>query len=288
MTRDPFSRRAVPKSATGDRIFFEQVGTFGLSSYAEFSNAPRKVPPGAALRANVAKNIHEQPFRETQPSRQGGWVPARRDKRPRHVGAIVRATSARPDLARRGDTDYNRWLGPPWSGKEDSMATNHDEILSDWKKNAAAHDDANFTYLHSLKVADDPRQTDATAAALHAQAFQIIDCTRCANCCKTLNILLDADDVDRIAGHVGMTPEAFTAKYLQAVEGDQFQIVVKPCPFLGADDRCTIYDVRPSACGEYPHTDKSGFAHRTYLHAANAKICPAVFWIVERMRKAGR
>jgi len=60
MTRDPFSRRAVPKSATGDRIFFEQVGTFGLSSYAEFSNAPRKVPQRRrSPRTNVAKNIHD-------------------------------------------------------------------------------------------------------------------------------------------------------------------------------------------------------------------------------------
>jgi Fe-S-cluster containining protein len=168
------------------------------------------------------------------------------------------------------------------------MPASHDEIVSDWKKNAEAHDEANFTYLRSLKLADNPRRTDAAAAALHAQAFQIIDCTRCANCCKTLDIRLTREDVQRIAGHLAMTADAFTANYLKTVDGDQFEIVVKPCPFLGADDRCTIYEVRPEGCRGYPHTDKRGFASRTYGHAANTQVCPAVFWIVEEMRKNRR
>src|SRR5262245_22785401 len=170
----------------------------------------------------------------------------------------------------------------------DYMPTSHDEIVSDWKKDAEAHDDINFTYLRRLKFADNPRATDAAAAALHAQAFQIIDCTRCANCCKTINVRLTADDVDRISGHLAMTTELFTANYLKSVDGDQFEIVVKPCPFLGTDDRCTIYEVRPEGCRGYPHTDKSAFASRTYLHAANARVCPAVFWIIEQMRKNRR
>jgi len=59
----------------------------------------------------------------------------------------------------------------------------------------------------------------------------------------------------------------------------------KPCPFLGDDDHCTIHDVRPVVCREYPHTDKEGFTSRTMGVAGNALVCPAVFWIVEQMKR---
>ena len=59
----------------------------------------------------------------------------------------------------------------------------------------------------------------------------------------------------------------------------------KPCPFLGDDNRCTIYEVRPTVCWEYPHTDKEGFNFRTMGVASNALVCPAVFWIVEQMKQ---
>ena len=54
-------------------------------------------------------------------------------------------------------------------------------------------------------------------------------------------------------------------------------------PFLGQDDRCTIYDVRPAVCREYPHVDKEGLVFRTMGVAHNTLICPAVFWVVESM-----
>ena len=70
---------------------------------------------------------------------------------------------------------------------------------------------------------------------------------------------------------------------LQRKLGLERVIVVQPNAY-GDDNRCTIYDVRPAACREYPHTDKEGFTFRTMLHANNAKQCPAVFWIVEQLR----
>ncbi len=56
-------------------------------------------------------------------------------------------------------------------------------------------------------------------------------------------------------------------------------------PFLGDDDRCIIYDTRPTVYREYPHTDKEGFTFRTMGVASNALMCPAVFWIVEQMKR---
>ena len=56
-----------------------------------------------------------------------------------------------------------------------------------------------------------------------------------------------------------------------------------PCPFL-KDDKCSIYEVRPKDCRDFPHTDKKEFTARRYLHTANTKACPAVFHIIETMK----
>jgi Fe-S-cluster containining protein len=100
---------------------------------------------------------------------------------------------------------------------------------------------------------------------------------------------VSAEDIGRIAEHLGLSREAFIEAYL-AVDPEEggYQMKAAPCPFLGADDRCTIYAVRPETCRQFPHTDKERFASRTYLHSANAQACPAVYYIVKRMRRGLR
>jgi Fe-S-cluster containining protein len=165
----------------------------------------------------------------------------------------------------------------------------HDALVNDWRRNAARHEDRNFRFLRSLKMVSDPVRIDDLARALHQDAFGRIDCTRCANCCKTMQPGLTEEDVDRIAGHLGLGRDAFVATYLEPdPEEGGHRTKTSPCPFLGGDDRCTIYEVRPQACREFPHTDKEGFIWRTYLHAANTLSCPAVYFIVKPMRDQRR
>ena len=162
----------------------------------------------------------------------------------------------------------------------------HESIVEDWRRNAEKHDDENYEFLRSLKGKDYGFEPDELAGELHEQAFQIVDCTRCANCCKTMNVKFDQDDVERIAGHLDMTTDRFIESYLEPDDEDgPYKARQKPCPFLGDDNLCNIYDVRPAVCREYPHTDKEGFTFRTMLHANNALTCPAVYWIVEQMKK---
>jgi Fe-S-cluster containining protein len=173
--------------------------------------------------------------------------------------------------------------------KEPNMLIDHDAILQDWKKHAEKDEEANFRFLRSLKMVPNPDRIDALASELHADAFGRIDCTRCANCCKTMRPGVSAEDIERIAEHLGMSCEAFTAAYLEANQDKGgYRIKAAPCPFLGSDDRCTIYEIRPENCREFPHTDKEGFIWRTYLHSANTLRCPAVYYIVEQMRKRRR
>ena len=162
----------------------------------------------------------------------------------------------------------------------------HDAIVSDWEQNAEAYDEENYQFLRSMKFRRYGFKPDQLAATLHEQAFQIVQCTRCANCCKTTDVVFTTEDITRIADHLNMRVEEFVAAYLEPDEEDgPYKARQKPCPFLGNDDRCTIYDVRPAVCREYPHTDKTGFTTRTMLHANNALTCPAVFWIVEQMKR---
>jgi uncharacterized protein len=79
------------------------------------------------------------------------------------------------------------------------MLADHDALLGEWKAQAARQEDANFRFLRSLKMVDDPEAIDQLAQALHAQIFDRIDCTRCANCCKTMAPGLNQQDIERIA-----------------------------------------------------------------------------------------
>ncbi len=170
---------------------------------------------------------------------------------------------------------------------QDSKAqVNHDTIVDDWQQNAKAHDDENYEFLRSMKCRDYGFDPDDLADQLHEKAFQIVDCTRCTNCCKTLDIVFSDEDIERIAGHLDMKIDEFIQMYLELDDDDRPYIVrAKPCSFLGEDGRCTIYNVRPTVCREYPHTDKDGFTFRTIGVANNALVCPAVYWIVEEMKK---
>jgi hypothetical protein len=161
-----------------------------------------------------------------------------------------------------------------------------DAIINDWKQNAEQHGERNFKFLRSLKMKDD-RVVDRKAHRLHKEAFSIIDCTQCANCCKTIHPLLTEEDIQRIARHLGMSESAFRAEYLKVDDDGRLRTKALPCPFLGADNRCKIYEVRPADCVEYPHTDKEGFTFRTYGIAENSLVCPAVFYIVEQLRARG-
>lgn len=174
---------------------------------------------------------------------------------------------------------------------------NHDTVVENWKQYAKRHDeDDNYFYLRSLKFDDHGFKPDELAANLHQQAFQIVDCTRCANCCRTMTIVFSDEDIERISQHLNMTTQEFIDKYLELeleLEDDYdpkgyYKARQQPCPFLGDDNLCTIYDVRPTDCREYPHTDKPGFTTRTSMTAGNTLVCPAVYWIVEKMKDQSR
>jgi hypothetical protein len=118
---------------------------------------------------------------------------------------------------------------------------------------------------------------------LHEEAFEAIDCLKCANCCKNYSPRFKTPDIKRISKYLRMKEGDFIEKYLTIdVEGD-YVVRSKPCPFLGGDNACTIYDSRPSDCARYPYTDEDVFFKRGQLTLKNSTVCPIVHYVLERL-----
>ena len=130
-----------------------------------------------------------------------------------------------------------------------------------------------------------PKNLDYLMQELHENEFERTDCLTCANCCKTTGPLFTNADIERIAKHFRMKPSQFIASYLRVDEEGDHVLQSVPCPFLGSDNYCSIYDVRPKACREYPHTNRKKFHQIGNLTLKNVAICPAAYNIVEEMKK---
>ena len=130
-----------------------------------------------------------------------------------------------------------------------------------------------------------PKNLDYIMQELHEDEFEKTDCLTCANCCKTTGPLFTDKDINRIAKHFKMKSYDFITTYLRVDEDNDHVLKETPCTFLGADNYCSIYEVRPKACREFPHTDRKKFQQISKLTLENVKMCPAAFNIVEQMKK---
>ena len=151
-------------------------------------------------------------------------------------------------------------------------------------KEAATKHSENKKFFQRLKRKP-PKDLDYTMRELHDEEFSRTDCLQCANCCKTTGPLFTNADIERIARHFRMKPSAFIDAYLRLDEDQDYVLQQLPCAFLGADNYCSIYDVRPKACREFPHTNRKKFHQISNLTLKNVAICPAAFNIVQEMKK---
>jgi uncharacterized protein len=122
------------------------------------------------------------------------------------------------------------------------------------------------------------KETDLTV-------WQDVHCMECANCCKTMTPTFRRADIIRISAHLGMTPKEFSNKWLDKEEdtGDWVN-KQQPCQFL-VNNMCSIYDVRPKDCAEFPHHNKRPFDAYNDTFKNNLDKCPATFVLVERLKK---
>lgn len=77
----------------------------------------------------------------------------------------------------------------------------------------------------------------------------------------------------------------FEINYLKRDEDDDLVLKSSPCTFLNEDNTCSIYEMRPQACREYPHTDRKKVIQVMNLTEKNMLICPAASKILFDVRK---
>jgi uncharacterized protein len=130
-----------------------------------------------------------------------------------------------------------------------------------------------------------PKKLDELVSLVHDEVFEHLNCLDCANCCKSISPMISNKDIERMASVLRMKLSDFTQKYTRIDEDGDYVFQQTPCPFLMEDNYCRIYESRPKACREYPHTNRARFHQILDLTLKNKVVCPAAFYVVEKLKE---
>ena len=148
-----------------------------------------------------------------------------------------------------------------------------------WQKRSSEHQKQ---YKQFLQRAD-KNKVLKKLPVLNEEAFEKIDCLTCGNCCKNYSPRFKTTDIKRISKHLRMKEGEFINTYLDLdAEGD-YVAKTAPCPFLGADNYCSIYEERPSDCARFPYTDEDVLIKRPQITQKNSTFCPIVHFVLEKL-----
>ena len=126
---------------------------------------------------------------------------------------------------------------------------------------------------------------DDKVHVLHDEISAQTDCLQCANCCKSLGPAIYDKDIERIAKALRIKPSEVAEQYLRIDEDHDYVFKSMPCPFLMPDNYCSIYESRPKACREYPHTNRKKFYQIYNLTIKNAVTCPIAFRVLQKIQE---
>ncbi|NJB81862.1 hypothetical protein GGR97_000625 [Wenyingzhuangia aestuarii] len=166
------------------------------------------------------------------------------------------------------------------------MSNKMEEIIKGLANKAFKAKKENTAYFKRLKKRA-PKNIDYIVQDLHDKEFEKTDCLTCANCCKTTSPMFFHKDIERAAKFLRIKEQKFMDTYLERDEDDCYVLKSAPCTFLDENDNtCMIYEARPKACAEYPHTNRKKFTQLTDLTMKNAEICPAASNIIDALKLA--
>jgi len=148
--------------------------------------------------------------------------------------------------------------------------------LSTIQQLSQQHDDENWEFRSWLKQYA-PDDIDGLVKTLSRKYFALIDCTQCANCCRSLHVEFKKSELHVIAETLGQSIEAFQK---QSMSED---LVNPPCPVLNGK-LCSIYENRPDVCRSFPHLEQPEFTSRLIGVIDNVAICPIAFNAFEELK----
>ena len=147
----------------------------------------------------------------------------------------------------------------------------------------------NFKFRTYLKCHADEDELDSQFLQLHKELFADYGCSKCRNCCKMYKAGIPAEDIERDAQFLGMTPEQFVSVYLDKEEhGMNYLSKHKPCDFLQEDGLCKLEECKLDSCKKYPYTDQPERLSSLLSVLDTVEICPVAFEIYERLKKEYR
>lgn len=155
------------------------------------------------------------------------------------------------------------------------------DSLATLAKNA---ENKNKTFFKNIK----PKQANKIDDLFHKindEVFSKINCLECANCCKTLGPRLSERDISHISKKMNIKTSVFESKYLIIDEDGDYIFKTMPCPFLDSENYCSIYEYRPKACSDYPHTQQPEILKKQKITIKNSFTCPVVFEILEKVKQ---
>lgn len=155
--------------------------------------------------------------------------------------------------------------------------------LHNWEKKSKEKQKQFKTYLQRT----DRNKILKQLPALHDQAFETINCLECARCCKNYSPRFKTPDVKRISKVLQLKESDFIESYLRVDEDGDFVVKSSPCPFLNADNTCSIYEDRPSDCARFPYTDEDVIVKRQALTLKNSSFCPITFYVLDKLLEHG-
>ena len=152
-------------------------------------------------------------------------------------------------------------------------------MLKDWEKKSAENQKKYKQFLQRT----DKNSVLKALPKLHDEAFEKIDCMKCGNCCKSYSPRFKTPDIKRISKTLKMKEGDFIETYLRLDEDGDYVTKKIPCPFLGAENYCTIYENRPGDCVRFPYTNEDVIVKRQHLTLKNSSFCPIVYYVLEKL-----
>lgn len=133
-------------------------------------------------------------------------------------------------------------------------------------------------YLKRLPADD----VDEWVMGINRKVEAGIDCLACGRCCTRLMVNIDDAAIARLSERLQLTEAEFRERF---VEGGSFMSFLNaiPCQFLNGK-ACTVYEIRPDECRNFPQLDRPGFTGRMFGTFSHYGMCPIIYNVVEQLK----
>ena len=158
----------------------------------------------------------------------------------------------------------------------DNLVTDLEQIKILAQQN---HDDFEVLgYMLELHEETPDDVIDTWVDSIAKPIIEAIDCTQCGNCCRSLDVYVTPDDVQRLSTGIVIPLDTIMTDIDNESApkvGEWGKFKAKPCGFLDGN-LCSVYAHRPETCRTYP-VFTPDFRWTIDDTIEGASICPIIY-----------